>query len=108
MSTVCVTDAGRTRVTREMVWLVVAVKVPPCTVLAGTAVNVGRAPLKRYGGSKNWAEYSFVWPARPPLPATTTRPSGNTSDVEWYRRATAIGAIVVQVSVTGDQISASS
>ena len=42
------------------------------------------------------------------MPATSTRPSGNSMAIEWYRRGTAIEAQVVHCPVAGFQSSAGS
>src|SRR2546429_3078389 len=76
------------------------------TGAGGGAVMPGQAPWNRYGG-----EYcSWLNPrgalAPSPLPVWSTRPSGKSSEVEWYRRLTWLLASVVQVPVVGFQSSA--
>src|SRR4051794_3846475 len=48
---------------------------------------------------------SVARPGSAPLPAMNTRPSGRSIAVEWYPRACVSEATVVQVSVSGFQIS---
>src|SRR5690349_4723193 len=84
------------------VWTLMPV---PYAAVAGAEVITGLAPLNRYGGEKI-SELFWSVGASPPLkrppPRTSTRASGRSRALEWYRRGRCMLASVVHVSVVGD------
>src|SRR6185369_11368040 len=109
----CVTVPRRISTTEPMlaasgVW---TLRPDPYAAVEGAAVITGRAPLKRYGGEKI-SELFWSVGASPPLkrppPRTSTRASGRSRALEWYKRGRDMAASVLQVSVAGDHSSAAS
>ena len=87
MLKLCVTAPIRTRLTLAMRSAsgVSSEIVPPYSIVDGASAIVGRGPLNRYGGENTSAVVSstICEPSSRPLPASSTRPSGSSSEELW-------------------------